>query len=102
MAVDSDLAIDKPLHPGAYRLQLFWRRHSVGRRHRNRGEHLLLQARHADLEEVVEVLAEDGQEAHPFEEGQLRILRHRQDPFIEVEPGELAVDVAGTGERKDG
>ena len=55
---------------------------------------LLLEARHADLEEVVEVLAEDGQELRPFQEGQRGIRGQGEDAGVELEPRELAVEVA--------
>src|SRR3990170_3269931 len=53
---------------------------------------LLLQARHADLEELVEVAREDGQEARALEERIAGVGRLVQDAGVEVEPGELAVD----------
>ena len=93
--VDRNLAADQTFDSGADRLELLERRHSVRRGDRDSGQNLLFQTRNANLEEVVEVLAEDGQEAHAFEERELGILRHRQHPLIEVEPGELAVDVSG-------
>ena len=95
LLVEPDLPLDQALDPRPDRLQLFERRHSIGRGGRDRRQDLLFEACHAHLEEVVEVLAEDGEEAHPFEEGQLRILGHREHPFIEVEPRKLAVDVPG-------
>src|SRR3546814_15759486 len=54
------------------------------------------------LEELVEVLAEDGEELGPLEQRHLGVLGQRQDPGVEVEPGELAVQVArwlGAGDR---
>src|SRR5437868_11658254 len=99
--VETDLAVDQPLDPGPNRLQLLDRGEAVRRGHGDRRQDLLLQARDADLEEVVEVLAEDREEADPLERRQLRVLGHRQDPLIEVEPGKLAVDVAADG-REDG
>ena len=99
LLVKPNLPIDQPFDPRPDRLQLFQRRHSVRRGGRHRRQHLLLEACHADLEEVVEVLAEDGEKPHPFEQGQLRILGHREHPFIEVEPRKLAVDVPGAGGR---
>ena len=45
----------------------------------------------ADLEEVVEVLAEDRQEPDPLEQRQAGVLRHGEHPFVEIEPGKLPV-----------
>ena len=51
----------------------------------------------ADLEELVEVLAEDREELDPLEHGQVVALGHREHALVEVEPGELAVEVARRG-----
>ena len=53
---------------------------------------LALQVGHADHEELVEVRTEDGEELHPLEEGHGRVLGLLEDPSIEFQPGELAVD----------
>ena len=58
------------------------------------GGHLVLQAGDPDLEELVEVLAEDGQELGPLEQGLAAIGGQRQHPGVEVEPGQLTVDEA--------
>ena len=60
---------------------------------------LLLQSGDADLEELIDVLAQDRKEAHPLEQGERRVLRHRQDTLIEIELGQLAVDVVGLSRR---
>src|SRR2546425_9109048 len=60
--VNRRLAVDQSLDPRADRLQLFQGRHAVRRGDRNRGQDLLLQTGDAHLEEVIQVLAEDGQE----------------------------------------
>ena len=52
---------------------------------------LLLQTGHADLEELVEVVAEDGEEPHPLEERPDVVLGQGQHAGVEVQPGELAV-----------
>jgi hypothetical protein len=56
---------------------------------------LVLERGHPDLEELVEVLAEDGQELAPLEHGDPLVLRQGQNPLVEVEPGQLAIQVAG-------
>jgi hypothetical protein len=58
------------------------------------GGHLVLQAGHPHLVELVEVLAEDGQELHPLEQGCRRVFGEGQHPGVEVEPRQLAVEVA--------
>src|SRR5947209_1519824 len=64
-------------------------------------ENLFLEAGYPDLEEVVEVLAEDGEEPDALEQGKTRVFRHRQDAFVEVQPRQLAVDVAGRDGAED-
>ena len=66
---------------------------SVGRELRVARLDLLLEAGDADLEELVEVDREDRQEADPLEERVALVARLVQDACIEVEPGELAIDV---------
>src|SRR4029077_18500356 len=90
-----DLAIYRTLAARADRAQLLQRRHAVRRRRGHGRKDLLFEAGHPDLEEVVQVLAEDGKEANPFQEGQLGVLGHGQDPLVEVQPGQLAVEVPG-------
>ena len=58
------------------------------------GRHLVLQAGHPDLEELVEVLAEDGEELGPLEQRARRVVGQGEDPGVEVEPGQLAVEEA--------
>ena len=65
------------------------------------GHDLLLQPGDAHLEELVEVLAEDRQELGPLEERDRVVGRQREDPRVEVEPGELTVQVALGGDRVD-
>jgi hypothetical protein len=54
---------------------------------------LLPEAGDPDLEELVEVGGEDSQELDPLEEGGSRILGLMEDPTVELEPGEFAVQV---------
>ena len=81
--------------PLADRLELLVRRHAVGGRRRDTGLHLLLEAGHPDLEELVEVLAVDRDELDPFEQRAGRVLREREHPRVELEPRELTVEEAG-------
>ncbi len=57
------------------------------------GLDLLAQTGDPDLEELVEVAGEDGQELDAFEEGVAFVTRLEQDPRVELEPGKLAVQV---------
>jgi hypothetical protein len=50
------------------------------------------------LEELVEAVGEDGQELHPFEKGKVVIFGQLQQPRSELEPGQLAVEEAITGQ----
>ena len=47
--------------------------------------HLLLEAGDPDLEKLVHALAEDGEEAHAFQQRQRLILGDRQDAVVEIE-----------------
>ena len=53
----------------------------------------VLHGRHADHEELVQVAGEDGEELAPLEQRDLGVAREGQHPGVEVEPGELTVDV---------
>src|SRR4029453_3809917 len=57
------------------------------------GLELLLEAGDADLEEFVQVAREDRQEPNAFQDRVALVARLVQDAGVEVEPGELAVDV---------
>ena len=72
---------------------------ALGRRRADAGLELLLQARHAHLEELVEVGAEDREELRALEQRQRGVLGEREHARVELEPGELAVEVAGRAGR---
>ena len=65
----------------------------VGRAGDLAGLDLLAQAGDADLEELVEVAGEDGQELHPLEQRIALVARLVQDAGVELEPRQLAVEV---------
>ena len=67
--------------------------HAVGRTLDDAGRDLPLQAGHPDLVELVEIAAEDGEELQSLEEGGSGVERLVQHPAVELQPGELAVDV---------
>ena len=72
----------RPLVDGA---QLFTGGHAVGRGLGKGCVHLLLEAGDPDLEKLVHALAEDGEEAHAFQQRQRLILGDRQDAVVEIE-----------------
>ena len=59
------------------------------------GLDLVVDVRDADHEELVEVVLVDGREVDPLEQRNPWVLGELQDPVVEVEPGELAVEVEG-------
>ena len=79
-----------PLVNGA---QLFAGVHAIRRCLGESRVHLLLQAGDPDLEELVDVLAQDRQEAHPLEQRQRLVLGHGEHAFVEVELRQLPVQV---------
>ncbi len=66
---------------------------AVGRAGDLAGLDLLAQAGDPDLEELVEVAGEDGQELDPLEQRVALVARLVQDAGVELEPGQLAVQV---------
>ena len=62
------------------------------------GRDLVLEPGHADLEELVEVLAEDGEELGPLEQRHRRVVGQGEHPGVEVEPRQLAVRGSGRGQ----
>ena len=59
------------------------------------GGHLLPQAGHPDLEELVEVRGDDGDELDPLQQGDVGVLGDGEDPLLEVQERQLTVGVAG-------
>ena len=93
---------DELVDPAADGAELVDEVEAVGGGGAEAGGELLHEARHPHLEELVEVLAEDGEELGPLEQRQAVVLGQRQDPGVEVEPRQLAVEEAlrGVGERR--
>ena len=58
---------------------------------------LLLQARHADLDELVEVGRNDTQEPQPLQQRHALVRRLGQHAPVELEEAELAVEEVGVG-----
>ena len=74
--------------------QLLARGEAVRRAHAEAGRDLVLQASNAHPEELVEVLAGDGEELGPLEQRHPVVGREGEDARVEVEPRELAVEEA--------
>ena len=55
---------------------------------------LSLERRHAHHDELVQIAGGDRQEAQPFQQGMLGIVRFAQHPVVEGEPGNFAIDEA--------
>src|ERR1700730_11996941 len=72
--------------------ELLARSHAVGRALGDAKHNLLFQAADANLEELVEIPAEDGKKLRAFQQRRGRVLGERQDAVVEVEPAELAID----------
>jgi hypothetical protein len=84
----------KPRHRFADpRKLLGWRQPVRALRHDALAD-LALEAGDAHHEELVEVIGRDRQEPHPLEQRMVRIGGFFQDPAVEVQPGQFAVDEA--------
>src|SRR5581483_4024796 len=94
VAEDVGLAQDQLLRPFADRAQLLLRPQAAGGRRPQPGGGPVQQARHPDHEELVEVAGEDGQEFDPLQQRKLGVFGQGQDAPVEVEPGQLTVEVA--------
>src|SRR5699024_6479124 len=71
------------------------RRTSVDPRQHGTLSLLLFQAGDPDLEKLVQVGADNTKVAQPFKQWGRLALCHGQDPFIELEQGELAIEQGG-------
>ena len=78
--------------PGPDGSELFGRTAIPGQGRQTRS-HLLAQPRYPDLKELIEVAREDGQESNAIEERVSGVTRLEQDPRIEIEPRQLAVQL---------
>ena len=91
-AQDFTLPGIEPAHLGADRRQLLGGCAAVGRDPGHAARELELQAAHPLHEELVEIAAEDRDELQPVERRHRRVLRLGEDPLVELQPGELAVE----------
>ena len=94
---DRGLVGDELQDPSASRGQLLRRRPAIGRASHGAGLDLLAQTGDTDLEELVEVAGEDGQEPRAIQERIALVARLVEHPGVELDPGQLAVDVGQLG-----
>ena len=77
------------------RLDLLLGREAVGAAGVDAGVDLVPEPGHAHHEEFVEVRCIDGTELDPLEQRDRLVFGQLEDPLVEVEPGELAVEIQG-------
>src|SRR5207244_763755 len=77
----------------ANRVDLLRRAHAVGASNVHAGLELVVEVRDTNHEELIEIRLPDRAELDPLHERHRRVLGELQDPVVEVEPGELAVEV---------
>ena len=96
------LRLDQGARFGADAQQVFLRRQAVGGDRLRAELDLFLESGDADLEELVQVAADDAQEAQSFEQRMARVLRLRQHAPVEREQPEFAVEEVFRGELQRG
>ncbi len=79
--------------------QLLPRAQSGGGGHGDAGVDAALQARHADHEELVEVVREDRGEARALDDRQVLVLGELEDALVELQPAQFAVEEAVVRQR---
>jgi hypothetical protein len=87
------LALLEHAHQEAARVQLFFGRAAVEGAGLNPGPELLLETADPFHEELVDVRADDGDELGPLEQGHALVFRLGENAEVEVQPGELPVEV---------
>jgi hypothetical protein len=86
-------------HPGADRIDLLGGPEPIGPSRVDPGLDLVGEAGHPDHEELVLVRGVDGAKPDPLQQGHRRILGQLQHALVEIDPGELAIEVElGVGE----
>ena len=89
---DLVLPRDQSMRGVGYRAKLLLRGQAVGRKLRRSGADLLLEAGDPDLEELVHVAGDDGEEAQALEQRRRGVLGLGEDAALEGEDAEFAVD----------
>jgi hypothetical protein len=82
-------------HPPLDRVDLLLRGEAVGTAGFDPGIELVEEAGDPDHEELVEVVGVDAAEPQSLQQRHLGVLAEFENPLVEVEPGELAVEVEG-------
>ena len=80
-------------HGRADSAELVLRRHAIRGPLDDARRELLFEPGHPDLEEFVEIAAEDAEELEAFEKGSAWVQRLVEDPTVELEPGQLPIQV---------
>ena len=88
-------------HPAGDRLEGLGRRHPIHTPLHHLALHLLLDPRDTHLEELVEVRAGNGEELHPFQQGNRRIQGLIEDALVELQPAQLAIEEARRRQGRD-
>ncbi len=86
------LLVDEPLRALHHEVVDVLQRHAVRRQRSGVVAHLLLEAGHADLEELVEIAAGDADEAQSFKQRHVRVGRLREDALVEAENAKFTVE----------
>jgi len=79
---------------GAHAIKLFSRRQPVLRDFRHILAYLCGKAGHPNHEEFIQVVAGNGQEAEPLEQGVIGVAGFHEDAVVEAEPAQFAVEEA--------
>ena len=87
------MLVDQTHGAGANRLQLLGTDNPSGPALNRAGFQQLLEARYADLEELVEVRARNAQELHAFQQRDALVLGLLQHALIELQERQFPVDI---------
>jgi hypothetical protein len=77
----------------ADRPELIFRGHAVGSPLYDSCSELLLETGHPDLEELIQIAAEDAEKLEALEKRSALVQRFVEHPTIELEPGQLSVQI---------
>ena len=83
---------DQLVHESLDGVECFRRAHAIRADIARLAFDLLLDAGDANLEKLVEIRAEDGEEFDPLDQRLRRVLRFFQNAPVELEPAQLAID----------
>ena len=89
------LSGDQLVHQSLDGIERFRRRHAVGANIAGLALDLLFDAGDANLEKLIEIIAEDGHEFDPLDQRLGRVLRFLQNAPVKFEPAQLAINEIG-------